>query len=116
MKKKCEKLESLFIFSDDEALKKHLAECEECKAEYEKMQKVSKLIQEVKPHYTSNKRSRFNAVRIACILFAFVISGITFHIADTNYGIIDTVRYGSQLTADDLGFQTDDYGLIMVDD
>ena len=116
MKKKCDKFESLFIFSDEETLQNHIAECDDCREEYEKMQKVSELIQEVKPHYLKTKRNRFDAVRIACVMFAFVVSAVTFHIADTNYGIVDTVRYGTQLTADDLGFQTDDYGLIMVDE
>ena len=116
MKKKCDKFESLFIFSDEETLRAHVEECEDCKAELETMNKVSELIQEVKPYYLSKRKNRFNAVRIACALFAFVISGVTFHIADMNYGIVDTVRYGTQLTADDLGFQTDDYGLIMVDE
>lgn len=116
MTKKCNKFESLFIFLDEETLQTHIAECEDCKAEFEKMEKVSELIQEVKPHYLKKKKNRFDAVRIACVMFAFVVGGVTFHIADTNYGIIDTVRYGTQLTADDLGFQTDDYGLIMVDE
>ncbi len=116
MKKKCDKFESLFIFSDEETLKSHIEECEDCREEFETMNKVSELIQEVKPHYLNKRKNRFDAVRIACAMFVFVIGGLTFHIADMNYGIVDTVRYGTQFTAEDLGFQTDDYGLIMVDD
>ncbi|MCM1265306.1 MAG: hypothetical protein NC200_03820 [Candidatus Gastranaerophilales bacterium] len=111
MTKKCNKFEALFTFSDEKTLMEHIEVCEDCRAEYEEMNKVSALIKEVKPHY---KKSRFNAVRVACILFAFVISGVSFHVADMNYGLIDTVKYGNQFTAEELGFQTDDYGLMMV--
>ena len=113
MNKKCEKFESLFIFSDEETLMNHVAECDDCKAELEKMEKISDLIKEVRPHY---KKNRFDAVRVACVLFAFVISGLTFKAVDTNYNLIDTVMYGSELSAEEIGFMTDDYGLIMVDE
>lgn len=48
MKDKCTKYEALFTFSDEEYLKSHLKDCEECQKEQEKMDKVSKLLQEVK--------------------------------------------------------------------
>ena len=35
MDNKCSKYEELFVSSDDEALEKHIAECDECKAEQE---------------------------------------------------------------------------------
>lgn len=111
MSKKCNKFESLFTFSDEKTLLEHISECEDCKAEYEKMNKVTELIKEVKPHY---RKGRFNAVRVACILFAFMISGVTLQYADMNYGIVDSLMYNSQYTAEELGFETDDYGLIMV--
>ena len=37
MDKKCSKYESLFVFSDEETLSKHLQECEDCRQEQEKM-------------------------------------------------------------------------------
>jgi hypothetical protein len=37
-------------------------------------------------------------------------------VADANYNLIDTVMYGSELSAEEIGFMTDDYGLIMVDE
>lgn len=110
MTKKCNKFESLFTFSDEATLLEHISECEDCKAEYDKMNKVTALIKEVRPHYYKG----FNAVRVACILFAFMISGATLHFADMNYGIVDSLMYQNEYTAEELGFQTDDYGLIMV--
>lgn len=47
MKDKCTKYEALFTFSDEEYLKNHLKDCEECQKEQEKMDKVSKLLEEV---------------------------------------------------------------------
>ena len=40
MKDKCSKYEGLFIFSDKETLLNHVNECEDCKLEHEKIQKV----------------------------------------------------------------------------
>ena len=112
MNKKCNKFEALFTFSDEETLMKHIAECEDCRKEYEKMNRVSELIQEVKPHYKQNK---FKALKVACVFFALMIGGTTLELANMNYNIVDSIKYGQQFTADDLGFQTDEYGLIMVD-
>ena len=59
MDNKCSKYESLFIFSDEEKLTEHLNECEDCKIEQKKMEKVSELIQEVKPYYLKKKNPLF---------------------------------------------------------
>ena len=72
---------------------------------------LSALIKEVKPHY---KKTSFTAIRVACALFLIVLCGTTFQYANNNYSIVDTIKYGQQFTAEDLGFATDDYGLIMV--
>ena len=112
MTKKCNKFEALFTFSDEDTLMKHIAECEDCRKEYEMMNKVSDLIQEVKPHY---KKDRFKTLKVACIMFGLLVGGTTFQIANSNYNLADTIKYGQQFTADDLGFQTDEYGFIMVD-
>ena len=112
MKKKCNKFEALFTFSDEETLMKHIAECDDCREEYEKMNKITDLIKEVAPHY---KKDRFKPLKVACIFFGIMIGGTTLEIANMNYNIIDSVKYGQQFTAEDLGFQTDEYGLLMVD-
>lgn len=112
MTKKCTKFEALFTFSDEKTLLEHISQCEDCRKEYEKMNKVSDLIKEVQPHY---KKDRFKAVKVACIMFGLLIGGTTLEIANSNYNIVDSVKYGQQFTADDLGFQTDEYGFIMVD-
>ena len=113
MTEKCNKFEALFTFSDEQTLLEHIAHCEDCRKEYDKMNRVSDLIKEVKPHY---KKDRFKAVKVACIMFGLFVGGTTLEIANMNYNILDSIKYGQQFTADDLGFQTDEYGFIMVDD
>ncbi len=53
MKEKCTKFEALFTFSNDEELKKHIEECEECKKEMETLNKCSCT---VRKQATENKR------------------------------------------------------------
>ena len=115
MTNKCQKFEALFTFSDEQTLQKHIAECEDCRKEYEKMQSVSNLLQEVKPLY-KNRKNNVARLKAACIVFLIMIGGITVDFADQQYGILDTVKYGEQLTMADLGIPTDSYGLIQVDE
>lgn len=112
MKDKCNKFESLFIFSDEKTLKEHILKCSDCRAEYEKMQRVSDLIQEVKNEY---KKPSNVGIKVACALFLFIAGGLSIQTLDLQYGFLDTVKYGSPLTIEDLGLPTDDYGLIQVD-
>ena len=114
MKDKCTKYEALFTFGKEEDLAKHIEQCEDCKAEHEKMQKISSLIQEVKPYY-KKKRNDVKMLKIACslLLFAFLGTGVGLYSFDTD--VSDTLKYGATLSAEDLGFPVDSYGLIMVE-
>lgn len=114
MKDKCQKYESLFIFSDEEALKAHLEECPECRAEHEKMCKVSALLQEVKPHFMA-KRKRKAQMKIACAVSFMLLSGTVLGLVNLNPEISDTLRYGAVLEAEDFGFPVDDYGFLLVE-
>lgn len=114
MNDKCTKYESLFTFRSDEELALHLEECESCRAEHEKMQKVSALLQEVKPYFRE-KRKNFAKVKIACALCMIMLSGTTLGIINFNTDISDTLKYGTTLSAEDLGLPVDSYGLITVE-
>lgn len=116
MENKCSKYESLFVFSDDETIKKHLEECEACREENKKMEKVSDLLQEVKFYYISKRKRKAIQYRVACALFFVVFSSISVGIALNDDDLMDTLKYGETLTAEDLGFPVDSYGLLMVDD
>ncbi len=115
MDKKCSKFEGLFVFSDEETLKKHLTECEECRQEQEKMDKVSELISEVKPYYLAKTRKKL-VLKAMCASILFLFSLSSFGLIENYDDMKDTLQYGTTLSAEDLGFPVDSYGLIVVDE
>lgn len=115
MDKNCSKYEGLFIFSNEEALNKHIEECPDCKAEHEKMQKVSELIGETKFYYKS-KLNKVRKLKAICALALFMFFSATFGVINDDGDFSDALMYGDTLTAEDLGFPVDSYGLLMVDD
>ena len=114
MNEKCTKYEGLFIFADEKTFEKHLKECPDCQAEHEKMQNISILLQEVKPIFVQ-KRKRVAQLKIACAICAMLLSGTVMGLVNFNTDISDTIRYGTTLSAEDLGLPVDSYGLIMVE-
>ena len=113
MKNKCSKYEGLFVFTDDETLKKHLEECDECRKEQEKMDRVSELIGEVKSHYCMCEK-RKPVLKVACILMLLLFSTASIGVIGNYDVMVDTLQYGDTLSAEDLGFPVDSYGLIVV--
>ena len=114
MKEKCTKYESLFTFRSEEELQKHLQECEDCRLEHEKMQKVSDLIKEVKPFFRE-KRRNLAKIKVACALFMLMVSGTTLGVINLNTDVSDTLKYGTALSSEDLGLPVDSYGLIYIE-
>lgn len=114
MDKKCDKYESLFTFRTEEELNEHLKGCEECQKMHEKMQKVSALIQEVKPYFRKKQR-RIAKYKAACALFIIMASATTLGLINFNADIADTLKYGTTLSAEDYGFPVDSYGLIYIE-
>ena len=114
MKNKCTKFESFFTFRTEEELLAHINECEDCKKEYEKFKKISYLIQEVKPYYIK-KQNNLRLLKIACTVLFMAFSGFALGFVSTNTDITDTIKYGASLSAEDLGFPVDSYGLIAVE-
>ncbi|MBO5738539.1 hypothetical protein J6R97_04285 [bacterium] len=115
MDNKCSKYEGLFIFSNNETLQKHIEECPDCQAEHEKMQKVSNLIGETKFYYMSKFKKR-RKLKAICAIIMFMFCTTTFSFIDNDGDFCDALLYGDSLTAEDLGFPVDSYGLLMVDD
>ena len=116
MEKNCNKFENLFIFGEKEDFERHLEECEDCKLEKEKFDKISQLIQKAKPFYKSEKSKKWVQLRAACALFLMVLGTTTFSILNYDNALVETVKYGQTLCAEDFGFPVDSYGLIMVDE
>ena len=115
MDDKCSKYEGLFVFSDEKTLNEHLETCESCRLEHEKMQKVSDLIGEVKFYYKSKKR-RLMKLKAVCALALFMFFSATYGVVINDGDFADALMYGESLTAEDLGFPVDSYGLLLVDD
>ena len=117
MENKCSKYEELFISGSQEELEKHIQECEECKKEYDAQHKVSSLLDEVKMYYYSKRKKRIARLRAACAVMFMVFSLASVGgFAITNDDVLDTLKYGDTLSAEDLGFPVDSYGLLMVDE
>lgn len=114
MNNKCNKYEGLFIFNDDETLKKHIKTCEDCRKEQEVMDKVSELLKEVKPYYMQ-KRKNTAKLKIACAMLTILLSATTMGVVNFNTDISDIIKYGNTLSAEDLGLPVDAYGLLMVE-
>ena len=114
MKEKSTKYEALFTFRSNEELEQHIQESEDCKLEHEKMLKVSELLKEVKPYY-KEKRKNLAKIKVACALFLLMTSGTTLGLINYNTDISDTIKYGTTLSAEDLGLPVDTYGLITVE-
>ena len=116
MKKNCEKFENLFVFGTKEDFERHLEECPECKLEQKNFDKISKLIQKAKPFYKREKSKKWAQLRVACALFIMVLGTTTFSILNYDNALVETMKYGQTLCAEDFGFPVDSYGLIMVDE
>ncbi len=114
MKEKCTKYEAFFTFRDEKELNEHIQNCEDCRLEHEKMARVSELIQEAKPYFIE-KRKNLAKVKAACALFMLMICGTTLGIVNFNTDISDTLKYGTTLSAEDLDFPVDSYGLISLE-
>lgn len=114
MNNECSKYEGLFIFSDEKTLLKHLEKCPECRAEHEKMQKVSELIGETKFYYRA-KNKRAKKLKAVCALALVMFFSASFGIITNDSDFADALMYGDSLSAEDLGFPVDSYGLLMVD-
>ena len=114
MDDKCKKYEGLFLFSDENTLLEHVEQCPDCKAEYDKMQRVSELLQEVKPYFMA-KRKRNIQMRIACAISFIMLSGSVMGVMNFNSDISETLRYGTVLEAEDYGFPVDDYGFLFIE-
>ena len=115
MDDKCSKYEGLFVFSDEKTLNEHLESCESCRLEHEKMQKVSDLLGEVKFYYKARSK-KIMKLRAVCAAAMIMFFSATFRVVTTDSDLGDALMYGTTLSAEDLGFPVDSYGLIMVDD
>ena len=114
MNNECKKFEGLFVFASKEDLEKHLETCEDCKKDKEYFDKISKMIQKAKPLYFKKQKEKKLTAKVACCLCLAVLSGGVFSVINYGTALVETIKYGQTLCAEDFGFPVDSYGLIMV--
>ncbi len=113
MSNKCDKYESYFIFANDDDFKHHLNECEDCQKEYEKQEKVSSLIKEVKDVYKKKSAAKLRATIAACFLMLSIVLGAIIPVSIDNYKL-SQLKYSDHGYFYEIGMPTDDYGLIDI--
>lgn len=118
MKEKCTKYESLFTFGNEKELEEHIKNCPDCQAEQEKMEKVSSLLQEVKPYYIQKRKDSFSRMKVACVLGLGLFVGVLLgHFAQY---VMPTTAYNTSSydtttsSVNEYGIPVDSYGLITV--
>jgi hypothetical protein len=79
------------------------------------MQKVSELISETKFYYKS-KLGRVRKLKAICAIVMFMFFTASYGVFTNDSDFAEALMYGDTLTAEDLGFPVDSYGLLMVDD
>ena len=120
MREKCNKFESLYIFRSDAEFKEHIKGCPDCQAEQEKMDKVSELLQEVRPYYIHQSKQVSIRLKVACILFLGLLTclSVAYFIQLTDLNITENSYYSSEsvqnTTTNEYGIPLDSYGLITV--
>ena len=110
--KKCNGYESMYTFLSEDDFLKHLENCEECKAEHERMQKVSSLIQEAKP-YIIEKRNRSKVLKAACAIFIIFFSTLSIPLYTVGTHMYEDVM-ASSMTAEEMGLPVDEYGFLYI--
>ena len=79
------------------------------------MEKVSGLINEVKFYYAAKRRTK-RKLKAVCAAILLIFFSTTFGIFAMDDDFTDVLVYGDTLSAEDLGFPVDSYGLLMVDE
>lgn len=112
---KCNKYESFFVFSDEEAFNEHLEHCPDCQKEHEKHLKISSLVKEVAPIYLERKRKEKISVmkRLACCFVVFVgFASFAGYMAYDDYMFKAMEVEDSYVST--MGLPVDDYGFLEI--
>ncbi|MCR5261565.1 MAG: hypothetical protein K6C94_06965 [Candidatus Gastranaerophilales bacterium] len=79
MDKKCNKYEAYYTFADEATFSEHLRECEDCRNEFEKEQRLSELIKDASGEYRrleQKKKTKNALMKTACALLIFSTIGL----------------------------------------
>lgn len=118
MTEKCTKFKSLYLFRDEAEFEAHLKECPDCRVEKEKMDKVSELLNEVKPYYAQQRKRSFTRLKVACVLFLGLFAGMIIgYFTQLEHLSVSTAYNYSESSTDttnEYGMPIDSYGLISL--
>lgn len=112
-KNTCNGYESAFTFMSEEDFKKHLEECEECRLEHEKMQRVSELIQEAKPYLLKESKRKKTFLKAACAAFVVFVMGGCYSMFMMT-GFYDEIVAQNTPSIEEMGLPVDEYGFLLV--
>lgn len=113
MDKKCNKFEAMFVFAEYKDFQKHLSECNDCQAEYLKMNKVSSLVREVAPIYLQKeKRTKFKIIMSCCLFLFFGLVSIIGFTINNNFNHESV--YSDSSVVYEAGLPVDEYGLLKI--
>lgn len=103
----CDKFEKLFTQDDETELLKHIQECDECRKEYEKFQKVGSLVKEAKPLFEKEKsKSITNKIALS------MVAGVSFFIL-TGFVLMSWLpNYNYDKAVESDIYPVDEYGLV----
>lgn len=116
--KKCNDFEKYFTSDNEAEFKEHIKNCPDCKAELEKMEKVSSLIKEAIPLIRRREmRVRTRIMATAASFFVAFAAFFTIQFVNPNSFINETLAYlqYSDYSYEQMGLPVDDMGFIMVD-
>ena len=111
--KKCNGYEAMFTFLNEDDFKKHLHECAECRAEHEKMMRVSALIQEAKP-FIKEKRKNSQILKAACAACFVVFACLSVPVYTLGTSVYNNVVASNAMTVEEMGLPVDEYGLLYI--
>lgn len=119
---RCNKYETLYIFqNDDQALLKHIKDCEECRSEYKKDKELEQLIKEVKPFLLrSNKKIPFLKLKAVASLIIIFLCFFALGTLSINKLVINNTSQSDLLKNETSivelnGCPTDEYGLLKIE-
>ncbi|MBS4759180.1 MAG: hypothetical protein KHX03_00595 [Clostridium sp.] len=110
----CNGYESSYMFLNDTDFHQHLKECESCRKEHEKLEKVSALIKEAKP-YIKAKQKRNKILKAVCALALLCFTSFSIPLMMNADKIYDDIIAMNSPTIEEMGLPVDEYGFLLVE-
>jgi len=110
----CNRFEELFVKECQKELLEHIMHCQECRYEYEKMQKTEKVLKEAKPYFQRQKIKMNHLKAVICVSMLLILSVYSLQNNFLNRNSNDYLATHSSVTVDS-DIPVDEYGLVDID-